>query len=200
MKTGRQRHFGELAVDLGIVIGSLLYLRAAANYPAEGRQIPDVVGYLALGLGLLHLVAHVVPALWKLTHGNPEAGRSKAPAVPAQAGAARTAAVEPAVPAAPTGSGEGTDVPEAAEPAPVTLDVAPGEPRQVLIAMAWVVGLLLGTYLVGYVVAIPVFFLAYFGVLRMWRTAVVSAVVMAVVAQGLFVTALAVPLPHGLLL
>jgi hypothetical protein len=83
--------------------------------------------------------------------------------------------------------------------APAALDVAHGDPRQVLIGIAWVAGLLAGIYVLGFALAIPVFFLAYFGALRAWRTAVISAVAMAVVTQGLFVEALAVPLPHGLL-
>jgi hypothetical protein len=64
--------------------------------------------------------------------------------------------------------------------------------------MAWTAGLLLAVYVAGFVVAVPVFFLAYFLTLRAWRTAVASAVVMWAVTQFLFVDALAVPLPHGL--
>ncbi|WP_329137490.1 tripartite tricarboxylate transporter TctB family protein [Streptomyces sp. NBC_01476] len=71
-------------------------------------------------------------------------------------------------------------------------------PRQV-VAIGWVVGLLLVVYVFGFEVAIPAFFLVYFGVMRAWRTALISAVAMWAVTYGLFEMALGVPLPHGLL-
>ncbi|SDM71040.1 tripartite tricarboxylate transporter TctB family protein [Actinacidiphila guanduensis] len=174
----RPRHAGELLIDLAVVIGSLLYVRAASHYPPQGRQIPNLVGWIAAGIGALHLVAHAVPRLWTLTHG----------ADPADKAAATEAGPEPS----------GEDLPAAPRTAPVALEVSPGNPRQVVLAMAWTAGLLLAVYVFGFVVAVPVFFLAYFLTLRAWRTAVASAVVMWAVTQFLFVDALAVPLPHGL--
>jgi hypothetical protein len=202
MNGPRSRHLGELALDLAIVIGSAFYVHAASNYPPQGRQIPILVGYIAIALGVLHLLAHLVPRLWGLTHGA-DTRRKTSVVVPQSAvtgvaeaaGAAQQATAQATEPATEQVDGNAAETP--AKPAPVTLDVPHGEPRQVVFAIAWAVGLLLGIYVLGFVVAVPVFFLAYFGVLRAWRTAVISAVVMAVVTQGLFVEALAVPLPHG---
>jgi Tripartite tricarboxylate transporter TctB family len=196
MNGPRSRHLGELALDLAIVIGSALYVRAAGHYPPQGRQIPILVGWIALGLGVLHLVGHVVPGLWKLTHGA-ETRRATSVVVPQSAvtgvaeaaRAAQTRATEEAADESdPTG--DPAAAPAAGEP-------SHGDPRQVLVGIAWVVGLLVGIYVLGFAIAVPVFFLAYFGVMRAWRTAVISAVVMGAVTQGLFVEALAVPLPTG---
>jgi len=203
----RRLHLGELLIDIAIVVGSALYVHAAGAYPPQGRQIPLVVGWLAIVLGGLHLVGHVVPALWNVTHDRAAGAKSPsgktrtavatdmsqadALAAAADSGVADTASeavqddsgdvVEPQVPPAP----------------PTGLKTAWGDPKQVALAMAWSVGLLVAVYLVGFAVALPVFFLAYFGVLRAWRTAVISAVVMWGLAEGLFVYALSVPLPHG---
>jgi len=184
------RHAGELLLDLAVVVGSLLYVRAASHYPPQGRQIPNLVGWIAAGIGALHLVAHAVPRLWTLTHGADRAEE-------AAANAADTAAAVPEAAGEPVAPPQ--EAPGAGRRAPVALEVSSGRPALVLLAMAWTAGLLLGIYLFGFVVAIPVFFLAYFLTLRAWRTAVASAVVMWVVTQFLFVDALGVPLPHGLL-
>jgi preprotein translocase subunit Sec61beta len=193
MKEPGTRHLGELAIDLAIVAGSALYVHAADAYPPQGRQIPRLVGYLALAMGVLHLVAHVVPRLWAVTHDS-QAGGAKEPGIPAQATVAAGPVQEPSGQAEP---GQGTNGDGGS--APTALQVPPGDPRQVVLAMAWVAGLLLAVWVLGFVVAIPVFFLGYFAALRAWRTAVVSAVAMWAVAWGLFEYALAVPLPHGLL-
>jgi Tripartite tricarboxylate transporter TctB family len=204
----RPRHLGELFIDLAIVVGSVLYLHAAQNYPPQGRQVPDVVGFIALGLGVLHLIAHAVPALWGVTHDSAARRREPAARVPVAVPAgASVGAGSPGdgVPEAPAGSA-GSEGPGAADgetaeqktSAPLSLRTEQGDSRQVLIAIAWVAGLLVGTYVLGYAVAIPVFFLAYFGAMRAWRTAIVSAIVMGVLTQGVFAIALAVPLPTGL--
>ncbi|MBP0457731.1 tripartite tricarboxylate transporter TctB family protein [Streptomyces montanisoli] len=184
----RRLHLGELLIDLAIVAGSLLYLHAASKYPPQGRQVPDVVGWIALALGALHLLAHVVPGLWGLTHGKD--GRRQEPrAVPSPAQEADEA--QAAAADGETAHGE-------AAPASPSMSMAQGDSRQILIAIAWIAGLLAGTYVLGYAVAIPLFFFAYFAVMRAWRTAVVSAVVMGVLTEGVFALALSVPLPTGM--
>lgn len=168
MRLRRPPHLGELALDLAIIAGALVYIRVAQHYPADGRQIPTLVGYLALALGAVHLLGHLVPRFWAPTHDSK--------------------AAQPVRPGPADAGGE-----------PPTAPVSVGDPRQVMVAMAWALGLLVGLYVVGYVIAMPVFFLAYFGSRRAWRTAVVSAVVMGAVTEGLFVQALAVHLPTGFL-
>jgi hypothetical protein len=234
--TTRNRHYGELAVDLAIVIGSALYVHAASHYPSQGRQIPTLVGWLAIGMGALHLLAHVVPGLWAVTHdsrarsrpktvtapgladgtragstqaggtgGNPSSGMEAAGGDPVLAEAVAETVAGDALTGARNGTAAATEPAAAVAPVdpnappPVSLDVPPGEPRQVVAAMVWVVALLVAVYLFGFEVAVPAFFLAYFGVLRAWRTALISAVAMWGVTYGLFEMALGVPLPHGLL-
>jgi Tripartite tricarboxylate transporter TctB family len=200
MSEQRRRHYGELAVDLAIVVGCVLYIHTAGHYPPQGRRMPTIIGYIGLGLGVLHLIAHVVPQLWAVTHDSRARSAKPRTAVPEQV-AARSAAADVAGDAAGDGDAAVAAVPggEAAGPAPVSLKVDHGDGRQVLVAMAWTVGLLVAVYVVGYEVAVPAFFLAYYGAMRAWKTAVISAVAMAVVTMTLFETALAVPLPHGLL-
>lgn len=210
----RRLHLGELLLDLAIVIGSALYVHAAGAYPAQGRQIPLVVGWLAIALGAVHLVGHAVPALWAVTHDSEARGRTArnkardavaerlartdAPESEAESDAAESAVTDSALTdSALTESAAPED--EGADREPAMPKSSPGDPRQVVYAIAWAVGLLAGVYLVGFAVALPVFFLAYFGVLRAWRTAVIGAVVMWALTEGLFVYALSVPLPQGLL-
>lgn len=202
----RPRHLGELFIDLAIVVGSAFYLHAAQGYPPQGRQVPDVVGVIALGLGVLHLLGHVVPALWGVTHDS-ASRRREAPAAPVPAALSTTGASLAAGPEEATGTAR---TEEAAAPAgetaaqagtanaPVSLQMPQGDARQVLIAIAWVVGLLIGTYVLGYAVAIPLFFLAYFGAMRAWRVGIISAIVMGLLTEGVFAVALSVPLPTGL--
>jgi Tripartite tricarboxylate transporter TctB family len=182
----QRRHYGELAVDLAIVVGCVLYIHTAGHYPPQGRRMPTIIGFIGLGLGVLHLAGHVVPKLWAVTHDS----RART-AKPRAAAGMRV----------PTGHADGAATPDAGadRQAPISLNVDHGDGRQVLAAMAWTVGLLVAVYVVGYEVAVPVFFLAYYGALRAWKTAVISAVAMAVVTMTLFETALAVPLPHGML-
>ncbi len=193
MNRPRTRHLGELGVDLAIVVGSALYVHAAGSYPPQGRQIPVLVGWIAIALGGLHLVAHAVPRLWAVTHDS-AARKRKTPDLPKQVRAASAVGTAVDGPAATT-----TTPAAAVGPPPVTLKVPPGEPRQVVVAIGWVVLLLAAVYVFGFEVAIPAFFLAYFAYQRAWRTALISAVVMWALTYGLFATALGVPLPHGML-
>ena len=195
-------HLGELAVDLAIVVGSAFYVHAASHYPPQGRQIPMLVGWIAIAIGVLHLVAHAIPRLWAVTHDS-QARVRKTPDVPVPAAAARSAQDATAEKDGQDGSarpGSATQAePAAAVAPPVSLDVAPGSPMQVVAAIVWVVALLAAVYVLGFEVAIPAFFLVYFGALKAWRTAVISAVAMWAVTWGLFVMALGVPLPQGML-
>jgi len=195
----RRLHLGELGIDVAIVVGSAFYVHAASNYPPQGRQIPMLVGWIAIAMGALHLVAHAVPQLWAVTHDS-QARTRKTPDIPVPAVAARTAQTTAQTTVEEAGQDDSTRAePAAAVAPPVSLDVAPGAPLQVLVAIAWVVALLAAVYVFGFEVAIPAFFLVYFAALKAWRTALISAVAMWGVTWGLFVMALGVPLPQGLL-
>ncbi len=202
--SARRLHVGELVVDLVVVGGSALYVHAAGAYPPQGRQIPLVVGWLAIGLGVLHLLGHVVPGLWAVTHDSAaRGGRIGEGARKEVARRLAGADAEPAAAAPGTAREDGETGPavtgDAVVRPPAALRTSMGAPRQVVAAIAWAAGLLAGVCLVGFAVALPAFFLVYFGVMRAWRTAVISAVVMWALAEGLFVYALSVPLPEGLL-
>ena len=201
----RQRGIGELIVDVLLVVGIGYYLWVAHSYPPDGRQIPMVVGTVALVAAVVQLIGWFVPFMWNLTHGSPATDRS-------ERRAAAMAAVAPVAGAAV----EGTAVaPAAAEAAaadaaladpgtPDTDEAAPGPaaagPRSadVPIVMAWAVGFVTAILVLGYDVAVPLFFLTYFGVRRQWKLALAAAVVMGLVTHFLFETALGIPLPAGI--
>jgi len=70
------------------------------------------------------------------------------------------------------------------------------------IAIGWAAGLVLGIYVLGYIITIPVFFLAYFLVQknqRNWKLAIISAVVMGALTFGVFDVLLGLHLYTGLL-
>lgn len=177
-RDGGRRTTGELVFDIALVVGIGWYLYVAQSYPPVGREIPTVVGVVALVAAVVQLIGWFVPGLWKLTHGGPAEERTRpagTPADTAEGNAARPAG-ETAAPAA--AGGHAYDVP---------------------IAMAWAAGFIGAILLVGYVVAVPLFFLAYFAARRAWKLAVVSAVVMGLVTYFGFESLLGIPLPAGLL-
>ena len=162
------RSRGELAFDIALVLAIGGYLIVAQSYPPIGRQIPTVVGVIALVAAVVQLVGWFVPGLWRFTHGEPKDNLARR---------------------APQAQGD-TDE---AEPA------TGGKPLDVPIAMAWAAGFLGAILLFGYVVAVPLFFLVYFGVRRAWVLAIGSAVVMGLVTSLLFERLLDIPLYTGVL-
>lgn len=74
--------------------------------------------------------------------------------------------------------------------------------KQQLIAIGWSIGFILAIYLIGFVFAVPLFFLAYFLTQkqRKWKTAIVSAVVMWALTWGLFEQLLSIHFPPGVLI
>ncbi|HEX5113995.1 MAG TPA: tripartite tricarboxylate transporter TctB family protein [Pseudonocardiaceae bacterium] len=174
------RSKGELVFDIVIVLAIGGYLLVAQSYPPIGRQIPTVVGIVALVAAVVQLIGWFVPGMWKFSHGDPAAdSRRGSSAQRATSEATRQTSVT---------SEEETAAPE-----------VDGKPIDVPIAMAWAGGFLGAILLVGYVIAVPLFFLVYFGVRRSWVLAVVSAVVMGVVTSVLFEQALDIPLYGGIL-
>jgi hypothetical protein len=163
------RSKGELVFDVALVLAIGGYLLVAQSYPPIGRQIPTVVGVIALVAAVVQLVGWFVPGLWKFTHGEPNDDNLARRAPQAQSG---------------------------------TDDAKPdtgGKPLDVPIAMAWAAGFLGAILLFGYVVAVPLFFLVYFGVRRAWVLAIGSAVVMGLVTSLLFERLLDLPMYSGVL-
>lgn len=182
-RTRGSRSTGELVFDIIIVLAIGGYLLVAQSYPPIGRQIPTVVGIVALVATVVQLVGWFVPGMWRFSHGDPanesltqqSAAQAASEATRSTAETADDGAAEPAAPA------------------------ATGKPIDVPIAMAWAGGFLAVILLAGYVVAVPLFFLVYFGVRRAWVLAIVSAVVMGVVTSVLFETVLDIQLYGGIL-
>lgn len=180
--TTRRRSKGELVFDVSLVVGICYYLYVAQSYPPVGREIPTVVGVVALAAAVVQLIGWFVPGMWKLTHG-----------VPGDESASRTAAAQAAHEY--EGPSAEPEAPPAATPAP---ESAGPRNADVAVAMGWAAGFVGAILLVGYVVAVPVFFLAYFGARRAWRLAIVSAVIMGLLTRFLFESLLGIPLPGGL--
>jgi tripartite tricarboxylate transporter TctB family protein len=174
-RTGKSK--GELVFDIVLVLAIGGYLLVAQGYPAIGRQIPTVVGIVALVAAVVQLVGWFVPGMWRFTHGDPRDDDPTRNARQAVSGIAGTRSGEARPPEQGTG----------------------GKPLDVPIAMAWAGGFLVAILLFGYLVAVPLFFLVYFGVRRAWVLAIASAVVMGVVTSVLFATVLDIPLYAGVL-
>lgn len=177
----RTRTKGELIFDIVLVLAIGGYLLVAQTYPPIGRQIPTVVGLVALVAAVVQLVGWFVPGMWRFTHGE-----SSDDTLVANAPQATNEV---------TGKRPDADTATDAGPAPD----ANGRPVDVPIAMAWAGGFLLAILLFGYVIAVPLFFLVYFGIRRAWVLAIASAVVMGIVTSVLFETVLGIQLFSGLL-
>jgi hypothetical protein len=171
------RSKGELVFDIVLVLAIGGYLVVAQTYPPIGRQIPTVVGIVALVAAVVQLIGWFVPGMWKFSHGDPAPADRSEPRA-ADENAPTTIAAIRDEPSAPDANGKPVDVP---------------------IAMAWAGGFLGAILLLGYVIAVPLFFLVYFGVRRSWVLAVVSAVVMGVVTSVLFEQVLGIPMYGGIL-
>jgi len=78
------------------------------------------------------------------------------------------------------------------------LVVSPQENRRQMYAIAWALGLFVGVWLLGFLVAIPLFFLVYFwAIKRSWWLAILSAAGMTGLVY--LVNIFSTPLPTGLL-
>jgi hypothetical protein len=176
----RRRSVGELAVDIVLVAGAATYLVVAQKYPADGREIPTVIGTVALIAALVQLVGWFVRPLWGFTHGDPPARTDIPGGIPESA--APPAEIVEAV--------DGTD----------DVDTTPDHrSRATIVIMSWAAGFLAAILLLGYVYGVPLFFLAYFLAHRSWRLAIGSAIVMWALTQFVFIDLLTVPLPAGVL-
>jgi hypothetical protein len=178
----RDRRIGELIVDIAIVVGSAYYVWTAQGYPPAGREIPTVVGTIALVVGALQLVGWFVRPLWTMTHGRPPA-ETQAPAAPA------AGARSPEKPVATQDSA--TDVDAATDGGQARRT----QNRDTAIVIAWAAGFLVAILVLGYRYGVPLFFLAYFGARKQWKLAIGSAVVMWALTQFVFIDLLGIALP-----
>ncbi|HVV19944.1 MAG TPA: tripartite tricarboxylate transporter TctB family protein [Pseudonocardiaceae bacterium] len=184
--TPATRSKGELVFDVVLVLAIGGYLAVAQGYPPIGRQIPTVVGIVALVAAVVQLIGWFVPGMWKFSHGDPTAGGLSSQ--PASQAASEVTRRQPAAHEATVATDDEPAAPNAER-----------KPIDVPIAMAWAGGFLGAIVLLGYVIAVPLFFLVYFGVRRSWVLAIVSAVVMGVVTSVLFEQVLGISMYGGIL-
>jgi membrane protease YdiL (CAAX protease family) len=161
----------ELLLDILWVVGSAWYVATAQSYPPDGRLIPTIVGGAALVVAIIQLAGNFFPVLRPFTHLKKEEDAQHSSGDPSHA--------------AKTGESSNTRAKD----------------KQQLIAIGWSIGFILAIYLIGFVFAVPLFFLAYFLTQkqRKWKTAIVSAVVMWALTWGLFEQLLSIHFPAGLL-
>jgi hypothetical protein len=190
------RSKGELVFDVLIVLAIGGYLLVAQSYPPIGRQIPTVVGVVALVAAVVQLIGWFVPGMWKFSHGDPaDDGLSQKGAT-----AAATEVTRQGPDSTGTTGSSAAPAADSAAPADGPADPkADGSPLAVPIAIGWAAGFLAAILLLGYVVAVPLFFLVYFGVRRSWVLAVVSAVVMGLVTAVLSQEVLGIAMYGGIL-
>ena len=207
----RRPSVGEIVVDVCWVAGGAIYTGMATRYPPPANLAPTVLGLACVGVGIIQLAGAWVPQLRLLTHGR------DAPALAAGAGLPGEARLQ-AVPAVPSPGGGPAPAGVArvaadAAPAPAGVAAPSNAPpdgrferwlgewaRSPLVAVALAVLLVVGIYLFGYLIAIPVFIFLYFLLVHRWRW---PAVLIATGVLGLITLAayhsLSVIFPQGLL-
>ncbi len=165
----------ELMVDVLWVLLSISYLAIARAYPPDGRLIPDVVGVATLIIGLVQLAGNFIPVLRPFTHAREttELDRNKK-------------------------ENESVTIVSNEKSSPVKGGNT-AERRQ-LGAIGWAFAYVAGIYALGYIIAVPVFFLIYFLAKgnRNWKLAVISAAVMGLLTWGVFEQLLMIRLPGSI--
>ncbi|MCF8563145.1 tripartite tricarboxylate transporter TctB family protein [Alicyclobacillus tolerans] len=192
---------GELFVDVAWVAGSAWYIAMSLHYPPAGRLIPLVVGVTSLIVGGVQLTGNFVPAMRRFTHDRKNAAGFQRPAL----GASRRkqqVAQQVAIPAQQAVLQQPHLTADQAGAARLESEADTSETVRQWRAILWAAGLIAGIFVLGFVAAIPLFFLAYFLVQksqRNWKLAVVSAVVMGLLTYGVFDQILGLQLYNGLL-
>ncbi len=163
----------EFFVDVLWIVLSLYYLWTARVYPPAGRMIPDVVGTATLIVGLVQLAGDFIPVLRPFTHAREESKKDRE---------------------------TDENLPVAQEEIPKIAKGLSLNDRRQLMAVGWASAYVAGIYVLGYVVAVPLFFLTYFLVKshRNWKMAVISATAMWLLTWGVFEQLLMVHLPGGI--
>jgi hypothetical protein len=161
----------ELLIDILWVICSTWYVATAQSYPPDGRLIPTIIGGAALVIAIIQLAGNFIPVLRPFTHQKKEEDAKHS-------------------------IGDNTHAEKTQES-----HHSKQKDKQQLIAIGWSIGFILVIYLIGFVFAVPLFFLVYFLTLkpRKWKLAIVSAIVMCALTWGLFGQLLSVHFPKGLL-
>lgn len=164
----------ELIVDIVWVAFSAAYLWVAHSYPPAARRIPDVVGCAALIAGLVQLSGDFIPALQPLTHMKDSAGEQDSPASPKEE--------DPLL-----------EMKSKVKKPKISSSV---EIREWL-AVGWALVYLISIFILGYTVAVPLFFLVYFLFLnhRNWKMAAISTCTGWLLTWGVFEQLLAIHLP-----
>ncbi|WAH35608.1 tripartite tricarboxylate transporter TctB family protein [Alicyclobacillus dauci] len=163
----------ELFLDIAWIVFAAGYVSMASQYPPAGRLIPMVVGIASIVAGVFQLLGNFIPKIRFLTHDR------KLAVAKQEAKAPQTSVSQ--------GDQEGA--------------VEVSQQWQ-WIAMIWAAGLILGILIIGFVPAIPLFFLVYFLLQkrqRNWKLAVGSAIAMGILTYGVFEKVLGLHLYAGIL-
>lgn len=179
---------GELWIDVAWVVVSGVYVLIASGYPPAGRLIPMVIGSIACITGAVQLAGNFVPGMRRFTHDREVADPVERPSVSATHGSMGNLPPEQLPSESPHAGGRADAATEA---------------RRQWIGIGWAAGLVAGLFVLGFVVTVPLFFLAYFLLQRSqrnWKVAVSSAVIMGGVTYGVFDQVLGLHLYNGIFL
>ncbi|MDA8081274.1 MAG: tripartite tricarboxylate transporter permease [Actinomycetota bacterium] len=166
---------GEVLFDVAWVVGAAIYIIIGMKYPSPASTGPVYLGSAALLVGILQLVGAFVPKWRRVTHGDQQAHQivsliGKEPEVqpsgmsaPPPLGSAGHSGVQTA--------GTLVDMVEEAEevaPSQNAISAAGSAKQQgfAVLMAAVLIGLI---YLVGYMIATPLWTLAYFLFVRKWK-------------------------------
>ncbi|MDA8270888.1 MAG: tripartite tricarboxylate transporter permease [Actinomycetota bacterium] len=161
---------GELIFDIAWVVGSAIYVAIGMRYPAPASTGPVYLGSAALIVGAIQLIGAFVPKWRRVTHGSGKRLEMVRPV-----GGAPTETVPTLVT---SGGPAGHEIQAVAavverdEEAQEAVDDVVGEAgvarRQAfaVLAAAVLIGMI---YLVGYMIATPLWTLAYFLFVRKWK-------------------------------
>jgi putative tricarboxylic transport membrane protein len=198
---------GERVLDGVWVAASAWYVWTARGYPSAAGLVPTVVGGAVLAAAVVQFLGGFLPRLRSITHGTgiadpalgPAAAGETAGVVPATA-AATAAPTAPAT-AAPTAAPTPAPTPAPSATWPSAHGAVPSARRSAA-GFLVLAGFAATVWLLGFLVAIPALMLVYLGTLerRPWPLALGAAIAMEAFAYLLFVRALGIPLPPGLLL
>ncbi|MCL6633391.1 MAG: tripartite tricarboxylate transporter TctB family protein [Alicyclobacillus herbarius] len=188
---------GELFIDIAWVVVSAWYIGVSMHYPPAGRLIPMVVGIAALVVGVVQLIGNFVPALRPFTHqrnvervsGDRVSALARNPDALANSPTAETRESMAEMNSTSALRSQATETERS-------------ENVRQWTAILWSAGLVAGLFLFGFLVSIPLFFLAYFTLQknqRNWKLAIVSAIVMGAITFGVFDQLLGLHLYNGLI-
>ncbi len=180
---------GEVLFDVAWVVGAAIYIIIGMTYPSPASTGPVYLGSAALLVGILQLIGAFVPKWRRVTHGDQQVHQiatliGKEPELQLSGVSAPSPSESAGHGGVQTGATLVEMVEEAEEVAPSQNAIgAAGSAKQqgfAVLMAAILIGLI---YLVGYMIATPLWTLAYFLFVRKWKihlSLIAAAAVLAV--------------------